>query len=123
MSREDHPDHLAALLDTVVSRAVPRGSTVLVAAPAESPPSIDGLQIRPFPEAPGDGVDSAPPTDTAALIAALEASRERGAEFLVLPATSDRAPGEDGLRAYAAERYRLVVHRPEACDIYALFER
>jgi hypothetical protein len=61
------------------------------------------------------------PKDSESAISHLEDLRRKGVRYLVIPATAlwwlDHY---EGLRSHLEQHYRLLVHRSDACAIYAL---
>ena len=97
----------------VVERATPADSTVLiVSGGAGDLLRLDGRAAQHFP-----GEHS----DDAGAIAALEASRSAGAEFLVVPAPTVRwLDDRRQFKAYLEERFPVLSQRRDVCMIYGL---
>jgi glycosyltransferase involved in cell wall biosynthesis len=123
VANEQGQNEMASLMRSVVRRAVPAGSTVLVGTAADDDLSIDDCRTLAFPPARDEAAAGAPPADSAAAIQELDAIRESGAEFLVLPADGYWwSPEYDEFREHLETQYRLVVQREGSCHVYALFE-
>lgn len=114
---------MASVMQSVVRRAVPAGSTVFLGGEVGEDLAIDGCRTLAFPPPRAGIAGGAPPEDSAAAIRELEAIRETGTEFLVLPADSYWwSPEYDEFRQHLEAQYRLIVQREGTCHVYALFE-
>ena len=115
---------LVARFQRLVIRAVPRDAAVLVVSKGDDElVSLDGRHGWHFPQR-SDGIYAGHhPDDSAAAISHLDALRERGADFLAIPAPSlwwlDHYPE---FREHIETRYRLVVENPEVGFVYTLFD-
>ena len=108
----------------LVSRAVPREAVVVVVSKGDDELlALDGRQGWHFPQR-SDGIYAGHyPDDSAAAISHLDALRERGADFLAIPAPSlwwlDHYPE---FREHLESRYRLIFKSADVGFIYALFD-
>lgn len=108
------------LLD-LVHRSVPPGATVLVVSKGDSElVSLVGRRGWHFLQDDSGGYAGYHPRDSAAAIQALEALRERGADFFVLPASASW-----WLEHYAdfgehLRRYETLVEQPDTGVVYRL---
>jgi glycosyltransferase involved in cell wall biosynthesis len=120
---EQEQTGMASVMQSVVRRAVPAGSTVLVGSPVDGELSLEGCRTLAFQPARGDAAEGAPSSDSATAIRELEALRQAGAEFLVLPADGNWwSPEYDEFREHLETNYRLIVQREGSCNVYTLFE-
>jgi GT2 family glycosyltransferase len=109
-------------IQAVVRQSLPPGGTVLVVSKGdEHLLQLEGRTAWHFPRT-EDGVYSGcHPADGAAAIRALEAERERGAEFLVLPSTSawwlDRYAE---FRQHLEQVYLVLAREEDTCVIFDL---
>jgi hypothetical protein len=114
-------DRVVADVRSRVEELVPPGATVLVAGKGDDALlELEGVRARHFPAA-ADGryLGYHPSGDTAA-IAQLEAQRARGADHLVLPATTLWwLQHYGGLRRHLQDRY-VLLRRDERCAIFRL---
>jgi glycosyltransferase involved in cell wall biosynthesis len=107
---------------SVVEDVVPRNATVLVVSKGDDALlDLDGRRALHFPRT-EDGVYSGfNPPDSATAIRELEAEREKGAGFLVLPATAfwwlDHYAE---FRQHLERRYRRLGSETEACAVFDL---
>lgn len=110
------------LLD-LVHRSVPPGATVLVVSKGDGElVSLVGRRGWHFLQDESGGYAGYHPRDSAAAIQALEALRERGADFFVLPATASW-----WLEHYAdfgqhLQRYETLVEQPDTAVVYRLHQ-
>ena len=112
------------LVDDVRARVldlIPSGATVLVASKGDDKlAQLDGRPAWHFPGGPDGRYLGYHPAGDTAVIAQLEAMRARGADHLVLPATTlwwlDHY---DGLRRHLEDRY-VPLLQDERCTIYSL---
>ncbi len=111
---------MARRVEEAVQRHVPEGSTVLVVSGGdEALAGFDGYEVWHFPQL-DDGSDAdRHPTDEEA-IAELERLRERGADYLVVPATElSWLERHEGFRRHL-ERYARPSDDPDTaviCDL------
>jgi glycosyltransferase involved in cell wall biosynthesis len=108
-------------LRETVEREVPRGAWVLVASKGDDAlTTFDGRLGWHFPQEPGGAYAGHYPATSVEAISHLEAQRERGAEFLVFPATAlwwlDHYPE---LARHLQDRYRIAA-RFESCVLFDL---
>ena len=124
---DDHPEPadaaLAQRVEAAVRQHVPAGSTVLVVSREDQTlVASDGREVWTFAQLEDGSRSDHHPTGDEEAIAELERLRERGAAYLVLPATSlwwlERYRG---LRDHL-ERYRCASEDPESAVIYELSE-
>jgi Sulfotransferase family len=114
-------DRLAAQVQARARELIPAGATVLVAAKGDDALlRLDGSHGLHFPAtADGRYVGHHPAGDTAA-IAQLEAVRARGADHLIIPATTRWwLDHYEGLRRHLEDRYAPLLD-DETCAIYRL---
>jgi hypothetical protein len=107
-----------------IHRLLPSGATVLVVSRGDDRlVNLDDRSGWHFPQAGGGVYAGHHPADSASAIEHLEQLRQRGAEHLVIPATSGW-----WLEHYADfarhldDRYEVVASDPDSCVIYALRE-
>jgi ectoine hydroxylase-related dioxygenase (phytanoyl-CoA dioxygenase family) len=115
------PQYSAAAVADVVSRQVPAGARVVVVAHGgEEPVELDGYATEPFPQA--ENGTRAPDVDDAGSTAMLEALRERGARFLVVPKPSLvwLEWAKPSLQELLETRYRAIFADGSTCVIYSL---
>ena len=108
----------------MVRGVVPADATVLVVSKGdEELLRLDARKGWHFPQDEHGTYAGHYPADDAEAIAQVEALREKGADFLVLPAPAfwwlDRYLG---LRRHLESRYRVAAFHPEICSILALRE-
>ncbi len=105
-----------------VKESVPSGSTVLVISRGdEELLQLNGRRAEHFPQAEDGGWAGHHPADSDEAIAHLEALRERGAEFLVVPPTYLWwLRHYEGLREHLDGNYEPVVSDDRAGAIYRL---
>ncbi len=115
-------DDLISRIRSVVRRAVPADSTILVVSKGDDGLlEFEGREGWHFPQHPNGAYAGHYPADSASAIAHLESLRARGAEFLVFPATGlwwlDHY---GGLREHLERNYRLYFRDDSSCCIFAL---
>ena len=120
-----HPAYtaMARRVEEAVGRHVPSGSRVLVASHGDDAlVELDGREAWHFPQHDDGTYAGHYPADDGEAISHLEELRERGADYLVLPATSlwwlDHY---EGFRRHL-ERYPRPIEDPESVVIYELSE-
>lgn len=113
-----------AQLREVVKAAVPAGATVLVVSRGDdSLLELNGRRALHFPQAPEGGWAGHHPADSEEAIGHLEALRDGGAEYLVVPTTYRWwLDYYEGLREHLDSRYPAVLHDEGAGAIYRLEE-
>ncbi len=111
-------------LREAVKTAVPAGAKVLVVSRGDQGLlELNGRRADHFPQAPGGGWAGHHPADSEEAIGHLEALREDGAEYLVVPPTYGWwLSYYEGLRAHLDDRYTAVVSDERAGAIYHLEE-
>jgi ATP-binding cassette subfamily B protein len=119
------PDYAALTLRVaaLVREQVPEGSTVLVVSKGDDAfVEIDGRDVRHFPQLEDGTYSGSHPADDDEAIAELERLRKRGAEYLVLPASSMWwLDHYEGFRRHL-ERYTRSGRDPATAVIYKLAE-
>jgi hypothetical protein len=117
----EYADLVSRVQDTVAQH-VPPGASVLVASKGDAAlVELPGLAAAHFPQDSSGGYAGYHPHDSAAATTELEELRRRGAEYLVLPATSRwwlDFYGEFAI--HLANHGELVADVPEACLIFGL---
>jgi SAM-dependent methyltransferase len=106
----------------VIREALPPDATVLVVSRGDDELlELDGRRAWHFPQT-EDGVYAGYyPADSAEAIAALEAARTRGAEYIVFPSTARWWLDHYGaLREHLEREHTLVIQREDVGVIYAL---
>ena len=106
----------------MASATLPAGATVLVVSKGDDDLlALDGLRAWHFPQT-EDGVFAGHyPADSAGAIGHLEALRDKGASFLLIPEPAMWwLSYYDGLRDYLERRCRLVIDAGGICRLYAL---
>ena len=103
---------------------MPAGAKVLVVSRGDQGLlELNGRRADHFPQAPGGGWAGHHPADSEEAIGHLEALREDGAEYLVVPPTYGWwLSYYEGLRAHLDDRYTAVVSDERAGAIYHLEE-
>lgn len=114
--------HLVIRIRALVRSVVPAGSNVLVVSKGdEELLLLEGRRGWHFPQLEGGVYAGHHPADGEKAIKELESMRRWGAQFLVLPATAfwwlDHYPE---LAVHLTARYRLALHRQDACLIFDL---
>jgi len=113
---------LVSRVQASVAEHVPPGSSVLVVSKGDaSLVELPGVTAAHFPQDSGGGYAGHHPHDSATATAQLEELRRRGAEYLVLPASSRW--WLDFYREFAthlASHGELVADLPDSCLIYGL---
>jgi len=114
---------LVGVIRNVASEVVPHGEVIAVVSRGDPELlKIEGAHAWHFPEARPGVYAGSHPADSDAAIAELEATRARGAAFLLFPGTSLWwLEHYVGLRRHLDERYRCVVS-DERCAIFDLRE-
>jgi len=105
-----------------VRATIPARATVLVVSKGdEELLRLEGCQGWHFPQDATGAYAGYYPAGDAAAIAHLAELRERGAQFLLLPATAFWwLDYYAGLRAYLERETRLIVHQRHVCSMYML---
>jgi hypothetical protein len=119
------PSEYAELVSRVqasVAEHVPPGSSVLVVSKGDaSLVELPGVTAGHFPQDSNGGYAGHHPHDSATATAQLEELRRRGAEYLVLPASSRWWLDFYGeFAAHLASHGELVADLPDSCLIYGL---
>jgi GT2 family glycosyltransferase/glycosyltransferase involved in cell wall biosynthesis len=109
-------------LREVVWRMLPLGASVLVVSKGDQRLlTLYGPEASHFPQDADGAYSGYYPADGTAVISHLEALRTQGAEYLIFPSSAlwwlESYPK---FAAYLRLHYRLVVHDPSACAIFAL---
>ena len=121
--RRPDPEYegLRARIRELVADAVPAGATVLVVSKGDPELlELGGRRARHFPEAPDGTWAGHHPADSGEAVAALEAMRASGGEFIVFPRTGMWwLQHYEGLQEHLESRYDAVV-RDDECVIFAL---
>jgi GT2 family glycosyltransferase len=104
-----------------VAEAVPASATVLVVSRGdEQLLQLDGLRAWHFPQDQSGGWSGHHPSDSGEAVAALEALREKGGEFLLIPKTGLWwLEHYTGLAEHLETRYEQLLS-DETCAIFAL---
>jgi glycosyltransferase involved in cell wall biosynthesis len=115
---------LVERIRTVVDSILPKDAFVVVISKGdEALLQLGGRQGRHFPQTSDGAYAGHYPSDDAAAIAHLEALRERGAQYLLVPATGlwwlDHY---QGFRLHLEQHHRLVCDRRDTCLVFALSE-
>jgi GT2 family glycosyltransferase len=107
-----------------VAAELPPAATVLVAAQGDARHlDVRSRRALRFPTA-ELGIDIGRPTDAEAVMAHLEESRARGAEFLVFPKSVFHVvEGEGDFADYLHHRYSTIFYDDSACLIFELADR
>jgi hypothetical protein len=115
-------DGLVEKVRGLARAALPAGSRVLVVSRGDYRLlDLGGCEAGHFPQAEDGVYGGYHPPDSAAAIAHLEALREKGAEYLLIPQTALWwLEYYEAFRRHLERRYRLVVQSFEACLIYSL---
>jgi hypothetical protein len=115
---------LVAVVRNIASEIVPPGEVIAVVSRGDPELlKIEHAHAWHFPEARPGVYAGCHPADSEAAIAELEATRARGATFLLFPGTSHWwLEHYDGLRKHLDERYRCVFNDPR-CAIFDLREQ
>ncbi|MGY1643922.1 hypothetical protein ACI782_22670 [Geodermatophilus sp. SYSU D00703] len=113
---------LVGRLRDLVHRTVPPGATVAVVSKGDPDlVSLEGRQGWHLPQDDSGGYVGYHPRDSAAAIEALEALRTRGADFLVLPATTRWwLDHYTDFAIHLQRNYESLVDLPETGTIYSL---
>lgn len=108
----------------IVADTLPAGATVLVVSKGdEELLHIEGHSARHFPAADDGTWAGHHPTDSDEAVAALEAMRAAGGEFIVFPRTGMWwLEHYRGLTEHLEQRYRAIVREEDTCVIFALSE-
>jgi hypothetical protein len=106
----------------IVADTLPAGATVLIVSKGdEELLRIEGHSARHFPAADDGSWAGHHPSDSEEAVAALEAMRAAGGEFIVFPRTGmwwlEHYPG---LTEHLEQRYEAVVREADTCVIFAL---
>lgn len=113
---------LVSRVQASVAEHVPPGSSVLVVSKGDtSLVELAGVTAAHFPQDSNGGYAGHHPHDSAAATAQLEELRRRGAEYLVMPASSRWWLDFYGeFAAHLASHGELVADLPDSCLIYGL---
>lgn len=113
---------LVGRVQAAVLAHVPAGASVLVVSKGDAALlEIPGVGAAHFPQSDGGGYAGHHPYDGATVIAQLEELRRRGAEYLVIPATTQWwLEYYEGLGAHLASHGALVADAPGVCTIFSL---
>jgi hypothetical protein len=116
---------LIGRLRALVLRDVPADSRVLVVSRGDgSLLRVEGRHLSHFPQNEQGVYAGYHPADSTAAITHLEALRSRGADYLVIPATSFWWLAHyKQFRRHLEHRYPLVVRQDDTCLIYSLAAR
>lgn len=108
----------------IVADTLPAGATVLVVSKGdEELLRIEGHSARHFPAADDGSWAGHHPTDSDEAVAALEAMRAAGGEFIVFPRTGMWwLEHYRGLTEHLEQRYKAIVREEDTCVIFALSE-
>ena len=108
----------------IVADTLPAGATVLVVSKGdEELLRIEGHSARHFPAAADGSWAGHHPTDSDEAVAALEAMRAAGGEFIVFPRTGMWwLEHYRGLTEHLEQRYQAIVREEDTCVIFALSE-
>jgi hypothetical protein len=107
---------------SAVRDAVPAGASVLVVSKGdEGLLKLDGLRAGHFPQTVRGEYAGHHPADDAAAVAHLDALRAKGAQYLVIPATSVWwLEHYDGFRRHLEQTAAVTVCRPDTCIVFSL---
>lgn len=113
---------LIGRVQAAVLANVPAGAAVLVASKGDAALlELPSLRAAHFPQSESGGYAGHHPRDGAAVIAQLEDLRRRGAEYLVIPATTQWwLDYYEGLGAHLAGHGAVVADAPGVCTIFSL---
>ena len=113
---------LVGRVQSAVLSHVPAGASVLVASKGDAAlVELPNLRAAHFPQSESGGYAGHHPRDGAAVIGELEELRRRGAEYLVVPATTQWwFDYYEGLGAHLGGHGRLVADAPGVCSIFSL---
>jgi hypothetical protein len=113
---------LIGRVQAAVLADVPAGASVLVVSKGDSALlELPNLRTAHFPQSDAGGYAGHHPRDGATVIAEIEDLRRRGAEYLVIPATSQWwLDYYEGLGAHLAGHGALVADTPGVCTIFSL---
>ena len=108
----------------IVADTLPAGATVLVVSKGdEELLRIEGHSARHFPAADDGSWAGHHPADSDEAVAALEAMRAAGGEFIVFPRTGMWwLEHYRGLTEHLEQRYEAIVREEDTCVIFALSE-
>jgi hypothetical protein len=115
-------DNLRRRIRKVVAEAIPAEATVLVVSKGDVELlELGGRRTRHFPEAEDGTWAGHHPADSSEAVAALEAMREAGGEFILFPRTGLWwLEHYGGLLEHLERRYDTVVRDDDVCVIFAL---
>lgn len=121
--RQADPADYAKLVERIrqaVQEQLPADAVVLCVSKGDDALlELGGRKTRHFPEAEQGGYAGFHPQDDAAAIEYLERQRSRGAQFLLLPATSLWwFEHYSGFRQHLERHYRVALCRPETCIVF-----
>ena len=122
LARQRTYQALVGRLRELIHRTVPPGATVAVVSKGDPDlVSLEGRQGCHLPQDDSGGYAGYHPRDSAAAIEALEALRTRGADFLVLPATTRWwLDHYTDFASHLQRNYESLVDLPETGIIYSL---
>jgi GT2 family glycosyltransferase len=108
----------------IVADTLPTGATVLMVSKGdEELLNIEGHSTRHFPAADDGSWAGHHPTDSDEAVAALEAMRAAGGEFIVFPRTGMWwLEHYRGFTEHLEQRYEAIVREEDTCVIFALSE-
>jgi len=120
-----HYRQLAQRICEVVCAALPPDATVLVVSKGDKALlQLDGRKAWHFPQREDGVYASYYPANSATAIVHLEALREKGAEFLLLPQTAFWwLEHYQEFRQHLEDRYRSVPSGSDTCKIFALAQQ
>jgi hypothetical protein len=113
---------LVARVQAAVLTHVPAGASVLVVSKGDAAMlELPNLRAAHFPQSEGGGYAGHHPRDGAAVIAQLEDQRRRGAQYLVIPATTQWwLSYYEGLGAHLVGHGSVIADAPGVCTIFSL---
>ena len=123
-AEQDYP-RLVRRVSDAVREATPAGASVLVVAKGDDELlRLDGRRAAHFPQAENGAYAGHHPADDAAAVAHLEALRGKGAQYLVIPATSLWwLEHYVGFRRHLERVAAVTVCRPDTCVVFSLAGR
>ena len=123
-SDQNYP-RLVERVRAAVREAVPAGASLLIVSKGDDDLlRVDDCRTSHFPQASGGAYAGHHPADDAGAVAQLEGLRVKGAEYLVLPATSVWwLEHYEGFRRHLESTADVVVCRPDTCIVFSLIKR